>query len=203
MNKRFIMAIALSAAILFFWQLFFAPAHQTIFNNVQKNSVTLKKKNIPVHIGQIGNIATASPSHKVIGSRSMKIFQNSLMKIGLLDNGTIGRLKLLKYKNDNSAPTELIAKTDNFNPLQLVFVDSKLNAEAKNVKYTMTVDGNANFTNNKTTVTYTGNFKNFILKKYLPFILENIFTISISFLKTKLEISLSKLLFGAFHSALI
>ncbi len=171
MNKRFIMAIALSAAILFFWQLFFAPTHQTILNNVQKNSVNLKnkKKNIPVHIGQIGNIATASPSHKVISSRSMKIFQNSLMKIGLLDDGTIGRLKLLKYKNDNSAPTELIAKTDNFNPLQLVFVDSKLNAEAKNVKYAMTVDGNANFTNNKTTVTYTGRFKNFILKKVFTF----------------------------------
>lgn len=168
MNRRFVIAIALSAAILFFWQLFLAPSPRTNFSSGGKNNSSLRstKKALPVSIGKMGNITA---TRKVLIAKPMKIFSNSLMKIGLLDNGTIGSLKLLKYKDDRGMPTELITQTDNFNPLQLVFVDSKLNAEAKNVKYAVTINGNKDFTRNKTTVTYTGSFKNFILKKVFTF----------------------------------
>ena len=173
MDKRLIIAITLSFAVLAASQFFFAPKQSSNVNTTKVTAQTTEttansKKKIPVNISGSLSKDSESASVPVKVVPSVK-FRNSLMSVGFYSDGTIGSVKLFKYKDKKGIPTELVSPQNNFRPLQIVFADKKLNSEADKVKYKTAVNGETTLREGTTTITFTARFKEFILKKIFTF----------------------------------
>ncbi len=145
LNKRLILALALSFLVFVGYSYLFTPKHtaakteqkteQKAVNKATPNSPVTQSKasEAPADMAQAQNTAPATAAGKMLATVTSKTF-----KMTIDEFGRISQYELLedKYKNEEGHDRKILAPKE-VKPLEIRFSDMKLNDEAFKTPYTL------------------------------------------------------------------
>jgi len=185
LNKRLLLALALSFFVFVGYSYLFPPqnvtqsAEQTNKANIARNSVSATNPVAP-NTAPITKQDNRAPETKVSSEPLLVTVNSKTFKMSIDTFGRISQFELLENKYQNDGKNLQILHPQEVKPLEVRFSDSKLNEEAFKTPYTYVGNDMVDVTSEEKTITLTQKLSSVTLTKKIMIKPTGAYTIDIT-----------------------